>query len=189
MEHKNIFIDKYHNVFDELFHTTNSWTSLCNLARHNIKITLLLAATANTLLMDFVGHYLGLGNYKVIGELNQYLIPNVVISVKRYSDAEVLSVLVQRIKQLNIRKKDHSFKIHIVVMTKDDAATVYEALSAESISCLMLTSDCLQSKKEDTMLAWKKEMSNAWCPLLLMELIMEWLKMSLYTGQAILCFD
>ena len=52
-----------------------------NLARHKIKITL-LSATANTLLMDFVGHYLGLGNYKVIGELDQYPIPDVVISVE-----------------------------------------------------------------------------------------------------------
>ena len=68
----------------------------------------------------------------------------------------MLSVLVQRIKQLNIIKKNRSFKIHIVVMFKDDAAAVCEALSAESISCLMLTSDCLQSKKEDTMLAWEE---------------------------------
>ena len=69
----------------------------------------------------------------------------------------MLSVLVlQRIKQLNISKKDCSFKIYIVVMTKDAAAAVREALSAESISCLMLTSDCLQSKKEDTMLAWEE---------------------------------
>ena len=98
--------------------------------------------------MDFVGHYLGLGNYKIIEELDQYLIPNVVINVQRYSDTEVLSVLVQRIKQLNISKKDRIFKIlYTVVMTKDDAAAVREALSAESISCLMLTSDCLQSKK------------------------------------------
>jgi len=96
--------------------------------------------------MDFVGHYLGVGNHKVIGELDQYPIPDVVINVERYSDAEVLSVLVQRIKQLNIIKNDRTFKIHIVVMTKDDAAAVHEALSAESISCLMLTSDCLQSK-------------------------------------------
>jgi len=41
-------------------------------------------------------------------------------------------------------------------MTKDDATEVREALLAESISCLMLTSDCLQSKKEDTMLAWEE---------------------------------
>ena len=34
--------------------------------------------------------------------------------------------------------------------------TAKEALSAESISCLMLTSDCLQSEKEDTMLAWEE---------------------------------
>ena len=68
----------------------------------------------------------------------------------------MLSVLVQRIKQLNISKKDCSFKIHIVVITKDDAAAIHEALTAESISCLMLTSDCLQSEKEDTMLAWEE---------------------------------
>ena len=49
---KNIFIDEYHNIFGELFRHTNLWTSLRNLARHNIKITL-LSATANTLLMDF----------------------------------------------------------------------------------------------------------------------------------------
>ena len=41
-------------------------------------------------------------------------------------------------------------------MTKDAAAEVCEALSDESISCLMLTSNCLQSKKEDTMLAWEE---------------------------------
>ena len=106
--------------------------------------------------MDFVGHYLGLGSYKVIGELDKYPIPDVVINVERYSDTEVLSELVKKIKQLNISKKERTFKIHIVVMTKDDAAEVREALSAESISCLMLTSDCLQSEKEDTMLAWEE---------------------------------
>ena len=106
--------------------------------------------------MDFVGNYLGLGNYKVIGELDQYPIPDVVMNVKHYSDAEVLSVLVQRIKQLNISKKDRWFKIHIVVITKDAAAMIYETLSAESISCLILTSDCLQSEKEDTMVAWEE---------------------------------
>ena len=156
---KNIIIVEYHNIFGELFRHTNSWTSLRNLARHKIKITL-LSATANTLLMDFVGHYLGLRNYKVIGELDQYPIPGVVINVERYSDAEVLSVLVQRIKQQNISKKDRSFKIHITVMTKDDSTAVCGALSAEGIPCLMLTSDCLQSKKEDTMLAWEERVKQ-----------------------------
>ena len=53
---KSIFIDKYHNIFGELFFHTNLWMSLRNLARHNIKITL-LSAIANTLLMDSVGHF------------------------------------------------------------------------------------------------------------------------------------
>ena len=89
---------------------------------------------------------------------------------------------------MNIRK-DCSFKIHIVVTTKDDADAVCEALSAESISCLMLTSDCLQSEKEDTMLAWEERDEQCMVSTLLMELIMDRSKMSLYTGQAILCFD
>ena len=52
----------------------------------------------------------------------------VVINAKHYSDDEVLSVLIWWVKQLNIDKKDRPFKIHIVVMTKDDAAEVCEAL-------------------------------------------------------------
>ena len=49
-----------------------------------------LSAAANTLLMDFVGHYLGLRYYKVIGELDQYLYPmlslmlNVIVTLKCY---------------------------------------------------------------------------------------------------------
>jgi len=101
----------------------------------------------------------------------------------------VLSVLVQRIKQLNTSKKDRSLKIHTVVMTKDDATAVCEVLSAESISCLMLTSDCLQMEKDDTMLAWEERDEQCMVSTIVMELIMERSKMSLYTGQAILCFD
>ena len=97
----------------------------------------------------------------------------------------MLSVLVQRVKQLNIDKKDHPFKMHIVVMTKDTAAEVCEALSDESISYLMLTSDCFQSEKEDTMLAWEERNGQYIVSQLLMALIMEQWKMSLYTEQAI----
>ena len=130
-----------------------------------------------------------MGNYKVIGELDQYPIPHVVINVKRNRDAKVLSILVQRIKQLNISKKDHMFKIHIVFMSKDDAAAVREALSAESISCLMLTSDCLQIEKEDTMLAWEERDEQCMVSTIVDGIDNGVSKMSLYTGQAILCFD
>ena len=61
----------------------------------------------------------------------------------------MLSVLVQRTKRLNISKEDRSFKIHIDFMTKDAAAAVREALSAELNAYQCLSS----SEKEDTMLA------------------------------------
>ena len=41
-------------------------------------------------------------------------------------------------------------------MTKDAAAEVCEASSDESVSCLVLTNNYLQSEKEDTMLAWEE---------------------------------
>ena len=41
-------------------------------------------------------------------------------------------------------------------MTKDDAKSVCESLLAQNIPNLCLTSDSLQSEKEDTMLAWEE---------------------------------
>ena len=102
---KNIFIDEYHNIFSELFCHTNSLVSLRYLATHDIKITL-LSATANTILMSFVRHYLGLE---------------------------------ATIKLFIIQFQTWSLMSNVIV-----------------ISYLMLTSDCLQSKKEDTMLAWEE---------------------------------
>ena len=91
---------------------------------------------------------------------------------------------------MNISKKDRTFKIHIVVMTKDDAAAVCEALSAESISCLMLTSDCLQSEKEDTMLAWEERDEQCMVSTIIDGIDNGAVEdVFLYTGQAILCFD
>ena len=78
---------------------------------------------------------------KLQGLFLQYLIPDFVINVECYSDGEVLSVLL-------LTRKIIQFKIHIVVMTKDAAAEVCGALSDVSKPCLVLTSDCLQSKKE-----------------------------------------
>ena len=48
-------------------------------------------------------------------------------------------------------------------MTKDDATEVCEALSDESISCLMLTSDVFRARKRILCLNGKKEMSNEQC--------------------------
>ena len=85
-------------LYDKLFCHTHSWASLCKLARHEIKINhFILSATAHRAI---VRHYLGLGNYKVIGELDKYPIPDVVINVERYSDGEVLSVII-------LTRKDH----------------------------------------------------------------------------------
>ena len=153
---KNIFIDEYHNIFGELFRHATSWSSLHQIASNCINITL-LSATANPLLMDFVGHYLGLGAFKIIGSARDYPIPNVVINVERHDNNAVLKVIVDRVKELNLMKSRRKFKVHIVAMTKDDARAACNALTDEGISCLCLTSDHVQSEKEDIMKAWEEE--------------------------------
>jgi len=131
-----------------------------------------------------------LGNYEGIGELDQYPITDVVINIERYSDAEVLFVLVQRIKQLiSVRRIAHS-RYTMSHETKEDAA-VCEALTAESISCLMLTSDSLQSKKEDAMLALEERDEQCMVSTIVDEfdyVVVEDVFV-LYTGQDILFFD
>ena len=57
--------------------------------------------------------------------------------------------------------------------------------SAESISCLLLTSDCLQSEKEDTMLAWEERDEQCIVSTIVDGIDNEQWKMSLYTEQAI----
>ena len=151
---KNIFIDEYHNIFGELFRHTTSWISLKHLASNCIPITL-LSATANPCLMHFVGNYLGLGTFKTIGDVRDYPIPNVVINVECHDDTSVLQLLVERVKQLN-STKDWKFKVHIVVMTKEDATSVSNALTNAGISCLSLTSDHIQSEKENIMARWEE---------------------------------
>ena len=49
----------------------------------------------------------------------------------------------------------------------------------------MLSSDCLQSKKEDTVLAWEERNEQCMVSTIVDGIDMEQWKMLLYTGQAI----
>ena len=101
---------------------------------------MLLSATADQLAMKYVGLYLNLGQYDIIGDPANYPLPQTVINLEQCADADVVRNVVSRVKEL-IATKQHRFKIHIVTMTKEDAQKICSDLNEEGISSMWLTSD------------------------------------------------
>ena len=99
---------------------------------------------------------LRLGAFKVIGDVKDYPIPNVLINVERHNNATFMNVLIDRVKHLNLTKSQRQFKVHIVAMTKKDARDACKALKDGGVPCLCLTSNHVQSEKEDIMKTWEE---------------------------------
>jgi len=149
---KLIIIDEYHNVFGEHFRLDSSWSCLRLLSVHKVKI-MCFSATADEYLMDRIGQYLGMGNYKILGSTDNYPIPQVSITITRINADSISLQVVNRCLQLKC-SKTHTFQIHVIAFTKKDAENIILSLKESNISCLSLTSDNLQADKEDIMTLW-----------------------------------
>ena len=151
----NIFIDEYHNIFGEIFRHETSWVALNDLARLKAKI-MCMSATANAQLMEYVGSYLGMGDYKVIGSAQTYPMPDVTINVEKYDNSNVIANVIQRVEELT-SKKQYKFKIHIVTMTREDAEDIWKQLCNRGVSSIWLTSQQIQKEKENIMRTWEEQ--------------------------------
>ena len=76
----NIFVDEYHNIVSELFRYSSSWKSLRLCASLNKKI-MFLSATSDRILMKYLSHFFGIGDFNVIGSTTSYSVPKVKITV------------------------------------------------------------------------------------------------------------
>ena len=150
-----IFVDEYHNIFGEIFRHANSWIALRNLASLKARI-MCMSATANGQLIEYVAQYLQMGNYEIIGSERNYHMPKVAITVERCNEKNIIDVVIERVHQLN-RKKKYRFKIHIVTMTRDDAEDICKRLCQCGVTSIWLTSKLLQSEKVHTMKTWEEQ--------------------------------
>ena len=155
----NIFIDEYHNIVGELFRYNTSWKSLRLIAAMNIKV-MCLSATADDNLMTHLASFMGLGNFVVIGNKDNYPIPNVAINMHKSVYNEVSSSLiptvVQHCRELVEKKSNQSFKIHAITMSKDDAIQLSEQLNNAGLKSLWLTSDLQSAAREEVLTTWEE---------------------------------
>jgi len=156
---KNIFIDEYHNILGELFRFTSSWQSLRVLSALNIKI-MCLSATADKMLMNYLANFMCLGDYIVIGDTDKYPVPNVAINLMTsvYNDepSSLIQTVVSHCRHLVEKKRESTFKIHAITMSKDDALNLCNELNTAGISSIWLTSELHQQQKSQLLNQWEQ---------------------------------
>jgi superfamily II DNA helicase RecQ len=155
---QNIFVDEYHNVVGELFRFSSSWQSIRLTTSLNAKI-MLLSATTEANLTQYIAEFMGLDNYEVIGSPDEYNVPNVTITVTTFKESiqrdTLLSKVVKYCQKLTQEKNNHAFKIHAITMTRRDAIDLSEKLNIQGISSLWLTSSLPPTQKAQLLKKWE----------------------------------
>jgi superfamily II DNA helicase RecQ len=155
---QNIFVDEYHNVVGELFRLSSSWQSLRILASLNAKI-MLLSATTDRDLMNYMSNFMSLGKYETIGSINTYPVPNVRIAVmnsmSEHHRESLLEAVVQHCRNLTERKKGYTFKMHAITMSRQDASDLSDKLNKAGMHSMWLTSNLPPAQKSQYLQMWE----------------------------------
>lgn len=158
---QRIIIDEYHNVISEIFRFDSSWDALSNIASLGTKI-LCMSATANKFIMQCVAKLLGLGNeYKVIGDIGNYRVPNVAILRSTVPYTSLLSTVVSEVLSDFQLTKGFEYTFHIITMSISDAKEIARMLNDRSILSMSLHSDCTKDERQDIMRMWNNNKLKA----------------------------
>jgi superfamily II DNA helicase RecQ len=121
---------------------------------------MLLSATADNNLIKNIASFMGLGEFEVIGTTTSYTVPNVRITViKKYFTEQresLLNIIVQHCRKLIEEKKESSFKIHAITMSKTDAKDISDMLNYSGIDSMWLTSSLPPAKKSQLLQLWEE---------------------------------
>ena len=156
---QNIFIDEYHNVVGELFRFSTSWQSVRLTTSLNAKI-MLLSATTDANLIQYIAQFMGLGDYEVIGSTDEYNVPNVAITVTIVNDSiqrdTLLDTVLQYCQKVTNDKMNSTFKIHIITMTRRDASDLSDKLNHQGLKSMWLTSSLPPMQKAQLLQRWEE---------------------------------
>jgi len=151
---QRIIIDEYHNVISEIFRFGSSWDALSNIASLGTKI-LCMSATANTFIMQCIAKLLGLGNqYKVIGDIGRYRVPNVAILRSMVQYPSLLSTVVSEVSSEFQNPNCSEYTFHIITMSISDAKDIAKMLNNRDILSMSLHSECTKDERQDIMRKW-----------------------------------
>ena len=118
---KRIIIDEYHNIISEMFRFESSWEGLRNIAALGVKVVC-MSATGNEYIMKCVSRLLGLGpHYKLIGNVDQYKVPEVSILLSTVENRHLLTTVVEEIYRDFDQNRSTNHSAHVIVLSIDDA--------------------------------------------------------------------
>jgi superfamily II DNA helicase RecQ len=156
---ENIFVDEYHNVVGELFRFSSSWQSIRLTTSLNAKI-MLLSATTEANLIQYTAEFMGLNNYDVIGSSEEYNVPNVTITLTTVNESvqrdTLLNKVVQYCQKVIQEKRNSTFKIHAITMTRRDASDLSDKLNHQGLSSMWLTSSLPPIQKAQLLQRWEE---------------------------------
>lgn len=153
-----VFVDEYHNAVMEIFRSARVWASLKNLPVLGAKIVC-MSATATEQLIKCIASFMQLGEYEVIGNSNQYLVPDIAINIITFSASSIETELLSRASQYITNNPDKA--MHIIVNSKDDATHLCEEFKKRGYSqSEWLTSDTDAAGRQDIMHRWSNGMFN-----------------------------
>lgn len=121
-----------------------------------------MSATANKFIMQCVAKLLGLGNeYKVIGDIGNYRVPNVAILRSTVPYTSLLSTVVSEVLSDFQLTKGFEYTFHIITMSISDAKEIARMLNDRSILSMSLHSDCTKDERQDIMRMWNNNKLKA----------------------------
>ena len=151
---KRIIIDEYHNIISEMFRFESSWEGLRNIAALGVKVVC-MSATGNEYIMKCVSRLLGLGpHYKLIGNVDQYKVPEVSILLSTVENRHLLTTVVEEIYRDFDQNRSTNHSAHVIVLSIDDAKQIVEKLQAKDINSKCLYSECSKEERQEVMRMW-----------------------------------
>ena len=151
---QRIIIDEYHNIISEMFRFNSSWEGLRNISSLGVKIVC-MSATGNEYIMKCVSRLLGLGTkYKLIGDTDQYKVPEVSILLSKVENGDLLMTVVEEVYHDFDQNSSTNHSAHVIVLSIDDAKQIVEYLQAKHINSKYLHSQCTREERQDVMRMW-----------------------------------
>lgn len=156
---ENIFIDEYHNMLGELFRFSSSWQSIRLTTSLNAKI-MLLSATTDANLTQYIADFMGLGDYEVIGSTDDYNVPNIAIMTTFVNDSiqrdTIFNKIIEYCSKVTQEKRNSTFKIHAITMTRRDASDLCDKLNHHGLKSMWLTSSLPPKQKAQLLQRWEE---------------------------------
>ena len=111
--------------------------------------------------MMCVSRLLGLGTqYKLIGNTEQYKVPQVSILLSTVENRHLLTTVVEEVYHDFDQNSSNNHSAHVIVLSIDDAKQIADKLQAKHFKSKCLHSECSKEERQNVMRMWSNNQSQ-----------------------------